>query len=91
MFTLAKSRINKLQKVQDRAVRWIYNEPRGCPLDLRHAQLKLESLEERIKRMAENIWSKIEDEDGDFFRDTIAIDMIDPHNRYPSSYEATFN
>ena len=55
------------------------------------AQLKLETLKDRIKRMAENIWSKLEDEDSDFFRETMAINMINPHNRYPSSYDATFN
>ena len=88
----SKSQINKLQKIQDAAIRWIYNEnpPTRCPIELRHRQLKLEYIADRIKRMAETIWTNIEQENGEFFQHTKQIVMAAPHNRFPSSYEATY-
>ena len=52
--------------------------------------MKLEYLEDRIKRMAEGIWSKLEEENSEFFRETIEINMREPHGCYPSSYKKTF-
>ena len=89
----SKTQLKKLQTVQDEAIRWICNErpPLRCPIDLRHRQLKLEYITNRIKRIAEGIWSNIEEENGEFFQQTRQIIMNEPHNRYPSSYAATYN
>ena len=90
--TCSDHQIERLQKIQNRAVRWICNErwPIICPLIQRHEELKLEFINERIKRMAEGIWSKIHDENSAFHQNTIDIQMIMPHKSYPSSYDKTY-
>ena len=84
--------MEKLQKRQNDAIRWICNEkwPLRCPLEERHRELKLETIKERIKRMAERVWSKLEEEGSEFYTNTIRIEMTNPHISYPSSYERTF-
>ena len=78
--------------MQNNAIRWICGEkwPIRCPLAQRHNELKLEYINERIKRMAEGIWSKLEEENNVFFQTTKEITMFEPHGCYPSSYAATF-
>ena len=82
----------KLQTVQNNAVRWICNDryPNRQPIDIRHEELKLEYIADRLKRMAESIWSKIEDENSNFFETTITTHLLRPHKSYPSSYDKTF-
>ena len=88
----SKTQIYKLQKVQNNAVRWIHNEkwPIRCPLKRRHREMKLEYISDRIKRMAEGIWAKLEEENDEFLLETIDIRMLAPHGGYPSSYNKTF-
>ena len=78
--------------MQNEAVRWICNEkwPIKCPIDRRHREMKLEYMRDRIRRMAEGIWSKLEEENDEFFQETIEINMREPHGSYPSSYKKTF-
>ena len=88
----SKSQIERIQVLQNNSIRWIYREgwPRQRRLTLRHDQLKLEYISERIKRMAHNVWSKLEEENSEFFQQTIQIQMTMPHQSYPSSYARTF-
>ena len=88
----SKTQQKRLQTVQNEAVRWICNEkwPIKCPIDRRHGEMKLEYMRDRIRRMAEGIWSKLEEENDEFFQETIEINMREPHGSYPSSYKKTF-
>ena len=88
----SNAQIKRLQVVQNNAIRWIMNErwPLICPLETRHADLKLEYIDFRIKRLAEAVWYKIEEEDSDFHRTAMAIQMPLPHSWFPSSYLKTF-
>ena len=88
----SKSQIRKLQTVQNKAIKWICNEywPIRCPLQQRHEELKLEFLNERLKRLAEGVWHKISEENAPFLQDTLAISPLEPHSWFPSSYMATF-
>ena len=52
--------------------------------------MKLEYMRDRIRRMAEGIWSKLEEENDEFFQETIEINMREPHGSYPSSYKKNF-
>ena len=90
---LSNNKLHQLQIVQNDAVRWIGNEhwPTRCPLPQRHADYKLEYLKDRIKRLSEGVWFKINDENSQFWRDTLAIPTHIPHNWFPSAYEASFN
>ena len=57
---LSRSRLELLQRIQNKAIRWICNEgKRDCPLPQRHWDLKLERIEDRLKRLAEGVWHKI--------------------------------
>ena len=90
---LSNNLIYQLQIVQNDAVRWISNEywPTICPLHQRHTDLKLEYLKDRIKRLSEGVWVKINEENTQFWRDTLAIPTLTPHNWFPSAYEASYN
>ena len=91
--TLSNSQMENLQVIQNDAIRWIGNEhwPSRCPLDLRHAELKLEYIADRIKRLAEGVIEKINTEDSEFWRETLGIPTPQPHEWFPSAYNATFN
>ena len=88
----SKTQMARIQRRQNEAIRWICNEkwPLRCPIEERHRELKIEYIADRIKRMAEGIWSNLEEENNEFYRETIQIQMINPHASYPSSYERTF-
>ena len=90
---LSDNQLYQLQIRQNDAIRWICNEhwPTRCPLPQRHADLKLEYLKDRIKRLSEGVWVKINEENSQFWRDTLAIPTHTPHNWFPSAYEASFN
>ena len=64
--------------------------PIRCPVRLRQEQLKIEPIQERIKRLAENIWQKIEDENTEFHQLNTQTRMQNPHTWFPSSYLKTF-
>ena len=84
---LSKTQTEILQKVQNRAIRWICNESmRNCRLTQRHHDLKLEYIEDRLKRLAEGYWYKIEEEDSEFWRETLQKPIPVPHAWFPSAY-----
>ena len=88
----SNTQYKKLQIVQNKAIRWIMNErwPIRCPVRLRQEQLKIEPIQERIKRLAENIWQKIEDKNTEFHQLNTQTRMQNPHTWFPSSYLKTF-
>ena len=53
----SSTQIRRLQVIQNNAIRWIMNEkwPLICPLEIRHAELKIEFISFRIKRLAESV------------------------------------
>ena len=53
--------------------------------------LKIEPINDRINRLAQNIWYKIETENSPFFEITKNIPIIFGHAWFKSSYAATFN
>ena len=71
----------------------MFNErwPIRCPLAQRHVDAKIETIPDRLKRLAEGVWLKINDENSDFFRQTLLIPTDRPHNWFPSSYERTLD
>ena len=90
--TCSRTQMIKLQRIQNDAIRWICNErwPIICPTDVRHEELKIERIDDRIKRLAEGVWHKLEEEDSAFHTETLGIQTPHPHNWFPSSYDATF-
>ena len=88
----SRTQIIKLQRVQNNAIRWICNErwPIRCPTEQRHQELKIEKMDLRVRRLAEGVWHKIEEENDLFYRETLQIQTPNPHNWFPSSYDATF-
>ena len=84
----SKTQIDNIQRIQNTAIRWITNEhwPVRCPIADRQRELKIEPIGERIQRLAKGTWDKIHDENSDFHRANINIQMQDPHSWYPSSY-----
>ena len=91
--TCSRTQMIKLQRIQNDAIRWICNErwPIICPTDVRHEELKIERIDDRIKRLAEGVWHKLEEEDSAFHTETLEIQTPHPHNWFPSSYDATFH
>ena len=91
--TLSKTQLKRLQAVQHRAIIWMFNErwPIRCPLAQRHVDAKIETIPDRLKRLAEGVWLKINDENSDFFRQTLLIPTDRPHTWFPSSYERTLD
>ena len=90
---LSNEQMEHLQVVQNDGIRWIKNErwPIRCPLDIRHEELKLEYIRDRIKRLAEGQWDKIVTENTEFWRETMAIPTPQPHAWFPSAYNASFD
>ena len=89
---ISRSQTIKLQRIQNQAIRWICNErwPIICPTEARHQELKIEKMDDRIRRLAEEVWHKLEEEGGAFHTETLRIQTPHPHNWYLSSYDATF-
>ena len=90
---ISKNKLNHLQIIQNKATLWICNEyyPNRRSNVRIHADLKLETLDDRFKRLAEGIYHKIIEEDSEFWRETMNIDMALPHKWFPSAYNHTFN
>ena len=67
---LSKNQLNNLQVIQNKATLWVCNEyyPNRQRNNLIHHELKLETLEERLQRLAEGVYNRIIDEDTDFWR-----------------------
>ena len=89
---LSRTQLLILQRVQNKAIRWICNErKRDCPLTQRHWDLNLENLDDRLKRLAEGVWHKIIEENTEFWRETMQTPTLIPHAWFPSAYNHTFN
>ena len=60
--TLAKSKVLKLQGVQNSAIKWIANwtPPYTTTMAAEHERLNLETLNVRIHRMSRKTWQKVE-------------------------------
>ena len=82
----------ELQKVQNKGIRWIANEyyPIICNLEEKTNTYKIEPIKERIRRLAEGIWSKLEDLQTATFQETLDLEFLQPHGWFPSSYGRTF-
>ena len=87
------NQIKRLQVVQNKAIRWITNTyyPNTCNIDEQQHLLKIEPINERINRLAQNIWYKAEIENSPFFEITKNIPIQFGHSWFKSSYAATFN
>ena len=83
----SKTQIKKLQVIQNKAIRWITNEhwPIICPIALRQEQLRIEPLDQRLQRLADGVWKQVLEENEEFHRSSMLIQMINPHPWFPSS------
>lgn len=88
----SQSQRNRLQVVQNKAIRWISNTyyPNICNIDEQQQLLKIEPICDRIGRLAQKTWYKVETEDSPFFEITKNIPIIFGHSWFMSSYAATF-
>ena len=86
------SQIKRLQVVQNKAIRWITNSyyPIRCDIDNQQEILKIEPIKDRLNRLAQNVWFKIETENAEFFKTTLDIPIIHGHAWFKSSYAQTF-
>ena len=90
--TCSNNQIERLKKIQKSGIRWISNIEwtSRTNLETRREILRIEDIMERLKRLAQDIWKKIEEENGDFFIETDSMNMIRQHARFSSSYEAAY-
>ena len=86
------SQIKRLQVVQNDAIRWITNSyyPNTCNIEEQQRILKIEPIKERINRLAQKVWFKIEEENSEFFKATSDIPIVNGHAWFRSSYAQTF-
>ena len=86
------SQIKRLQVVQNDAIRWITNSyyPNTCNIEEQQRILKIEPIKERINRLAQKVWFKIEEENSEFFKTTSDIPIVNGHAWFRSSYAQTF-
>lgn len=86
------SQIKRLQVIQNKAIRWITRlyYPNRCNIDHQQQTLKIEPIKERINRLSQRIWFKIETENSEFFNTTLNIPIINGHSWFKSSYAQTF-
>ena len=89
----SQTQIKRLQKIQNKAIRWITNTyyPNTYNIEEQQELLKIEPISNRINRLAKNIWYQIELEDLPFFSITKNIPIVQGHAWFKSSYAATFN
>ena len=89
----SQTQLKRLQVVQNKALRWITNTyyPNVCNIEEQQTLLKIEPICERINRLAQSIWYKIETENSPFFTVTKNIPVVFGHAWFKSSYLATFN
>ena len=89
----SQSQIKRLQVVQNKAIRWITNTyyPNICNIEEQQRLLKIEPMCDRINRLAQKTWCKIETENSSFFEITRNIPIIFGHAWFKSSYAATFD
>ena len=88
---IANTQMEILQTVQNKAVRWICQQYRGCNIEEEQERLKIEPIRDRMRRLAEGIWSKLEELDNVMLQDTLQLDYNNQHNWFKSSYARTFD
>ena len=83
---------NRLQLIQNKAIRWVSNlyYPNICKISDQEEIHKIESINDRINRLAHKVWFNIEDENSPFFEETLKIPIIHGHSWFKSSYAQTF-
>ena len=86
----SRTQIKMLQNVQNAGIRWISNT-RGCNYEEQHENLKIEPIKDRLTRLAEGIWSRLEETENEMIQETLLMNIDTPHNWFPSSYERTFD
>ena len=88
----SQSQRNRLQLIQNKAIRWISNlyYPNICKINDQQEIHKIESINDRINRLAHKVWFNIEDENSPFFEETLKIPIIHGHSWFKSSYAQTF-
>ena len=86
---ISNAQMKKLQTVQNKAIRWICNDNR-CNIEVQQQRLKIEPIKDRIRRLAEGIWSKLEEIDTEMLQDALEINYNNNHSWFRSSYARTF-
>ena len=85
---ISNAQMKILQTVQNKAIRWICHDNQ-CNIEEQQQRLKFEPIKNRIRRLAEGIWSKLEEINTDMLQDALEINYINHHNWFRSSYERT--
>ena len=85
--TISKSQQLKLQRVQNRAVRWIANwvPPYRETLEETHMRLGLEPLNVRIHRMSRKVWQRVEAYDEEVYQRLVTAEPISTNKWFPRS------
>ena len=88
----SQNQIKRLQVVQNKAIRWITKlyYPNRCNIDQQQEILKIEPIKERINRLSQKVWFKIETENSEFFNTTLNIPIVNGHAWFKSSYAQSF-
>ena len=86
---ISNAQMKILQTVQNKAIRWICHDNQ-CNIEEQQQRLKIEPIKDRIRRLAEGIWSKLEEINTEMLQDALEINYINHHNWFRSSYERTF-
>ena len=84
----SNNQMQQLQLVQNKAIRWI--DQQWCNIREKEEQYKIEPIKDRIRRLAEGVWYKLEELETTVLQETLAIDYQRPHGWFRSSYAATF-
>ena len=61
-----------------------------CNIEVQQQRLKIEPIKDRIRRLAEGIWSKLEEIDTEMLQDALEINYNNNHGWFRSSYARTF-
>ena len=87
----SNNQMYQLQKIQNKGIKWIANEyyPTICNLEEKTELFKIEPIKDRIRRLAEGIWSKLEELQTVTFQETLDMEFPQPHGWFHSSYNVT--
>ena len=88
---ISNAQIKIIQTVQNEAIRWICQQYRGCEIEEQQERLKIEPIKDRLRRLAEGIWSKIEEINSEMLQETMELNYDNHHNWFKSSYARTFD
>lgn len=82
--------IYQLQKIQNKGIRWIAQQYIRCNIREKEEIFKIESIKDRIRRLAEGVWHKLEELETTVLQETLALNYQRPHGWFRSSYNQTF-